>query len=433
MTPRPGWQGSELEGGAVAIGWCFLTMKFLQLFLLSALTAASAWSQDLVGLYLMWQSDPTTTMTVNWVDLHTNSSLDVHFRRVGETAWMKATGTKFAIADTTMQGRRVELQSLLPDTHYEFNIGKPIAKPTEGWRFRTMPRDLNRPVRFVSGGDMMHTRQKLDKATGSAASLDPDFALLMGDLAYANGVSSNRWVDWLKSWMERAVSPNGRLIPMVVGIGNHEVRGGTNGKIPEDAPFFYSLFRSPAQRSYYALDFGDYLSILLLDTAHTQPVAGAQAQWLEGALAERKGKQFVFMAYHYPAYGTTKAPKGGTPLDAKLSIAIREHWMPSWEKYGVTAVFENDHHNYKRTHRLRQHKRDDANGILYLGDGAWAVETRTVPDPATSWWLAKAAGRNHVWEVNLRSSGTSMIRAVDIDGVEFDKVDLATPRTKPVE
>ena len=31
---------------------------------------------------------------------------------------------------------------------------------------------------------------------------------------------------------------------------------------------------------------------------------------------KRKKKQFVFVAYHHPAYGTTKAPKGGTPLDA---------------------------------------------------------------------------------------------------------------------
>lgn len=408
-------------------------MKVLQLLLLAALATVPGWSQDLVGLYLMWQSDPATTMTVNWVDLHANSSLEVHYRRVGETAWSKATGAKFSISDTTMQGRRVELKGLMPDTYYEFNIGKGIEKPTEGWRFRTMPRDLNRPVRFVTGGDMMHTRQKLDKATGSAAALDPDFALLVGDLAYANGVSSNRWVEWLKSWMERAVSPDGRLIPMVVGIGNHEVRGGTNGKIPEDAPFFYSLFRTPEQRSYYALDFGNYMSILVLDTAHTVPVAGTQAQWLEGALAARKDKQFVFVGYHYPAYGTTKAPKGGTPLDAKRSIEIREHWMPIWEKHGVTAVFENDHHNFKRTHRLRQHKRDDANGIVYLGDGAWAVQTRTVPDLANGWWLAKAEGRNHVWEVKLRANGTSTVRAIDIDGKEFDKLDIATPRTKPVE
>ena len=263
-------------------------MPFLRVLLLALFTTASGLTQDLIGLYLMWQSDPATTMTVNWVDLHTDSPLDLHYRRVGEAAWMKAMGAKFSIADTTMQGRRVELKNLLPDTNYEFNIGKPIVKATEGWRFRTMPLDLNRPVRFVTGGDMMHTRQKLDKATANAAALDPDFALLVGDLAYANGVLSNRWVEWLKSWTERAVSPDGRLIPMVAGIGNHEVKGGYNGKAPEDAPFYYSLFRTPESRSYYLLDFGRYLSIVLLDSSHTNPVAGAQAEWLKEALAARR-------------------------------------------------------------------------------------------------------------------------------------------------
>jgi hypothetical protein len=406
-------------------------MRIFLVLLLAAMAPLGA--QDLVGLYLLWQNDPSTTMTVNWVDLHTNTSLDVHYRRVGSSAWTKATGALFQISDTTMQGRRVELKGLTPDTNYEFNIGKPIDKPGEGWRFRTMPKDLNRPVRFVTGGDMMHTRLKLDKATANAAALDPDFALLVGDLAYANGVSSNRWVEWLKSWMERAVAPDGRLIPMVVGIGNHEVKGGYGGKIPEDAPFFYSLFRSPEQRAFYALDFGDYLSIILLDTSHTNPVAGPQAEWLKSALASRKNKQFLFIAYHYPAYGTTKAAREGTPLDKPVSIEIRKEWMPSWEKYGASAIFENDHHNYKRTYRLRGHKRDDLNGILYLGDGAWAVETRTVPAPGTAWWLEKAEGRNHVWEVNLRANGTSTIRAVDIDGKEFDKVELKTPRTTPVD
>lgn len=405
----------------------------MRIFFLLVLAASAGWAQDLVGLYLMWQSDPATTMTINWVDLHASSPLDVHYRRVGEKAWAKATGAKFAIADTTMQGRRVELTGLLPDTHYEFNIGKGIEKPAEGWRFRTMPRDLNRPVHFVTGGDMFSTRLKLDKANKNAGMQDPDFALIVGDLAYANGVSSNRWAEWLKSWMQNAVSPDGRVIPLVVGIGNHEVKGGYDGKIPDDAPFFYSLFTTPERRSFYALDFGEYLSIVVLDTAHTNPIAGSQAEWLDKALAARKGKQFVFVGYHYPAYGTTKAPKGGTPLDAKRAVEIREHWMPKWEKYGVTAVFENDHHNYKRTHPLRGHKRDDKNGIVYVGDGAWAVETRTVPDFATGWWLAKAEGRNHVWDVKIRANGTATLRAVDIEGKEFDKLELGKARTAPVE
>ena len=148
----------------------------------------------------------------------------------------------------------------------------------------------------------------------------------------------------------------------------HEVKGGYNGKVPEDAPFYYSLFRTPASRSYYALDFGGYLSIVLLDSSHTNPVAGAQAEWLKEALAARKDKQFVFVGYHYPAYGTTKAAKEGTPLDKPVSIEIRQHWMPSWEKYGVSAVFENDHHNYKRTYRLRGHKRDtDSCAVMTWG------------------------------------------------------------------
>jgi hypothetical protein len=68
-------------------------------------------------------------------------------------------------------------------------------------------------------------------------------------------------------------------------------------------------------------------------------------------MAKRPGQQFLFAFYHYPAYGTTKSPRGGLPYDAKQSVAIRENWVPHFERFGLTAVFENDHHNYKRTHR----------------------------------------------------------------------------------
>jgi hypothetical protein len=404
----------------------------LLLVVCSLVLTCSALGQDLVGVYLTWKGDPATTMTVNWVDLFEGSSRTVWYRRQGTTEWLSAEGTHTRAGVSTLQVRRVELTGLAPDTSYEFGIGKPPAKETDGWRFRTMPGSLSRPVRFVSGGDMMHSREMVDAMNRRAGALDPDFAMLGGDLAYANGVAATRWVDWLQSWMKNSMGKDRRIIPFVIGIGNHEVKGGYNGRVPDDAPFFYSLFATPEGRSNYVLDFGQYLSVIALDSGHTQPIDGAQADWLGETLAKRPGQQFLFGFYHYPAYGTTKAPKGGLPYDARQSVAIRASWIPHFERYGVTALFENDHHNFKRTHRLRNHKRDDENGLLFLGDGAWGVQPREVPSPEVGWWLAKAEPRNHLFHVELRADGTATIEAVDVKGVVFDRVDLTKPRTRPV-
>jgi hypothetical protein len=94
----------------------------------------------------------------------------------------------------------------------------------------------------------------------------------------------------------------------------------------------------------------------------------------------------------------------------------------------VTAVFENDHHNYKRTHPIRGHKRDDT-GIVYLGDGAWGVTTRTVPKDA--WYLAKAEPRRHLFHITLPPDGPVLVQAVDAAGVVFDATSFPRPRTPP--
>ena len=398
------------------------------LLVLSATPPAS--SEDLIGLYLSWQNDPTTTMTLNWVDPYADSSDTVWYRPYESKEWATASAEQSNVGPMTLQLRRVELKKLKPGTLYEFGIGEKTDDVSHFWRFRTMPATLERPITFVEGGDMMHTRKMLDAMSRNMQKLDPDFAMLIGDLAYEDGVNGTHWIDWLQSWRKFSVAKGKRLIPMVVGIGNHEVKGHYNGKIPEDAPYYYSLFSQPGLRSYYALDFGDYLSLVILDSAHTQPVAGPQAEWLKTALAERDDQQFLFAGYHFPAYGTDKAPKDGTPLDAPLSVEMRKHWIPHFERHGASIIFEHDHHNFKRTHRIRNEKRDDANGLLYLGDGAWGVKTRTVPPDA--WWLAKAEARNHLWHGELRKDGTATFKAIDVEGEVFDEVELTTSRTKPV-
>ena len=154
---------------------------------------------------------------------------------------------------------------------------------------------------------MYGTRAWLDAMNLRAGKEDPLFALLGGDLAYANGSDGGRWRVWLDSWNKCAVAPDGRLIPMVVAIGNHEVKGyqyrPTDAPGREDAPFFYSLFSGKSEGANFTVDFGDYLSLVGVDSGHTANVA-AQTQWLGRVLGNRVDVPRQFVCYHRPAWGT---------------------------------------------------------------------------------------------------------------------------------
>ena len=58
----------------------------------------------------------------------------------------------------------------------------------------------------------------------AAAATDPAFALIGGDLAYANGWGPCylKWDAWLQQWEDNMRTPDGRLIPLLTAIGNHE-------------------------------------------------------------------------------------------------------------------------------------------------------------------------------------------------------------------
>jgi len=389
---------------------------------------------EVIGTYLTWSDDPTTTMTINWVNIYPHTPATVRYRVKGEGEWQTQSGSHHTLTPSVLQVRQVSLDGLQPDTAYEFVIGEdPTASGTSVEWFRTMPRELERPVRFVTGGDMMHTREMVDVMNERAGILDPDFALLGGDFAYADGLYGTRWIDWLESWTSKARGKGGRLIPMVLAIGNHEVRGHYNGNIPHDAPYFYGLFKLPDGRSFHAHDFGNYLSLIILDSGHTEKIVGPQSEWLAKAVAARDEQTFLFPIYHYPAYGTTKGPPGKLPSEAGQSIQIQNAWIPCFERHGVTAVFENDHHTYKRTHRILRNQRDDERGLLFLGDGAWGVHTRPVPAPGEVWYLAHAEARRHLFHVTLRPDGSAQIDAIDARGEVFDQVSLDRPRTAPVQ
>ncbi len=273
---------------------------------------------------------------------------------------------------------------------------------------------------FVVGGDAYFYLAKLRKMNRQIAARDPDFVVVGGDIAYTNGTRAvlkgkgweiKRWRTFLKEWKEQMVTSDGRLIPIVPVLGNHDIKAiALNPK--EELFLFYELFALPEKGvSYRTLDAGNYLSLFLLDTGHTYHIEGLQAKWLEKSLAARENVSYKMAAYHIGAYPSVYSFHGRTPKK------IRSEWSPLFERYHMNAAFEHHNHAYKRTYRMKDGK-IDPDGVLYLGDGSWGVSPRK---PKRMWYLEAAAQTNAVCLVTLRPK-ECRVEAVDNQGDVIDSV-----------
>ena len=65
---------------------------------------------------------------------------------------------------------------------------------------------------------------------------------------------------------------------------------------------------------------------------------------------------------------------------------MRKHWSPLFDKYGLDAAFENDHHIYKRSNLIKGGKVDPS-GTLYIGDGAWGYKPVPFRKRTGGMWL----------------------------------------------
>ena len=254
-------------------------------------------------LFLTWQRDPTTTMTIQWIGtIGETSDTKVYYSRtkpetiipaiklsslpvsgVAAVGAVVEAAKKEIKADpwksqapkikpypmTDLKVFRVELTGLEPGTDYSFRIGS--QSPT--YRFRTMPAKATDTIHFISGGDCGINNHAIANNI-QAARQDPMFSVIGGDLGYDNGKSVEISLAFIRNYSRTMIGRDGRLIPMLACLGNHEVDGGYN-KPREKAPFFYALFDGLYnETSYNTLDFGDYLSLVLLDTGHISPIGG---------------------------------------------------------------------------------------------------------------------------------------------------------------
>lgn len=339
-------------------------------------------------LFLTWQQDPTTTMTIQWIGPETIGTSSIQYATLESPLWQIAKPITKPYPNTALNVHRCELTGLKPGTEYQFHFGD----PDQELRFRTMPAKATDTLQFVSGGDCgvnLH-------AIGTnilAARQEPYFALIAGDLAYDNGKSPEVFTQFLRNYHHHMVDSQDRLIPLVSCLGNHEVNGGFK-KTRADSPQYLSVFDGfYSERTYGVLDIGDYLSLVLLDTDHISPIAGEQTDWLAKTLAERQDRPHLIVANHVPAYPSYRPPEGVNGTTG-TGDEQRVHWCPLFERYNVDVVLEHHDHTFKRTHPLVNGLKDK-NGVIYLGDGSWG-KLRIPKKPESRPYLANVSAAYHM-------------------------------------
>jgi hypothetical protein len=374
------------------------------------------------AVYLTWQADPSSTMTVCWINDDEENG-DMKYRKVGQSEWttLRASPSDAPYARRFL--RTIILEQLDPDTEYEFMVSGYVTV----YRFRTAPARISSPIKFVVTGDV-DVNDTADAMARATAAQEPLFIAVIGDHAYEDSKADLhwKWARYFESWHRWFRGTNNRLIPIVPGVGNHEMfygMAGSHADFDNSAEwrkrygiYYYHYFPFPgAGQPYGALDFGNYLSLIVLDTEHSSPtITGSDQQslWFGSQLEARDKTKHLLPLYHVPAYPSNRA------FTDPLNTRVRSAWTPLMENAGVQLAFEHHDHTYKRTKPLRGGV-ESPGGTVFMGDGAWGVSTRGVD--LSRPYLAQAASVNHSIIVTLTPT-SRQINVIDTSGQVIDSL-----------
>ncbi|MGJ8654118.1 MAG: fibronectin type III domain-containing protein [Opitutaceae bacterium] len=377
-------------------------------------------------LLFTYSGDPSTTLTANWQSIYELEGgasrpdsgqavvyYDTRSRGGDHTKYAK----KIVGGVETIEGLndryiyRAQLVGLKPDETYYIVVGNPETGFSEEVKVKTIPAD-DSPLCFVTGGDM-GTSEDTRRLLRHSATYAPSFAVIGGDIAYANGAlkSVGLWDTWLNYYTEEMVTPEGYTIPVVLAIGNHEVSGFYN-KPKSHAPFFFGLFAQDPDKSYFMRQFGSEFALLVLDSGHVA-THESQVEWLSESLKKVQSIRHKAAVYHIPLYPTHRG------FMEQYSIAGREYWASVFDEFGLTVAFENHDHTFKRSYPIKDGKvTEDGSGTLYLGDGCWGRDARDI-DYEKRWYIDAIGSIQHFWVVNVNTE-QMVYRAVDMENRVFD-------------
>lgn len=377
------------------------------LFIFVLLSASQALAQPR-HLYLTWDNPDTAhtqTVVFQTLDKAVRPRVEIFLEGNDKPTVVPCKTVMFS--GYSRRIHHVTLPNLKAYTTYKFRAGDDRYGWSSWKTFRTLASDST-PLKMLTGGDMYRHLETVQLLQAGAPK-NPDVALIGGDIAYADGKLDRMgfWDDWLDNWDQHLNGPDGRLVPIICAIGNHETNGAF-GQPRSNAPFYFTFFPQGGD-PYFNRHLGSEIELVVLDSGHVT-THKSQVPFLRKVLSESKAK-YKLALYHVPCYPTQGDYNG------PQAIQGRQHWVPEFDKYQLSLAMENHDHVFKRSHPLKGGKIDQQ-GTVYIGDGCWGRTPRRIAEKR--WYHAKAESRNHFWLLQNTPQGLDC-QAIDKVGEVFDK------------
>ena len=304
----------------------------------------------------------------------------------------------------------ITVTELLPGTRYYYQVVTDGQTRSEMSSFETAP-TTPEPFRFVAFGDIGRATGPQRRIASRIEALQPDLALLTGDIVYENGEASNFTPQYFDVYRRTIAG-----IPFYPSLGNHDLHT-SNGRPYLDA--FY-LPEGPGDERYYSFDYSNAHFVALEVTEENQIPGAAMLAWLEDDLA-RSVKTWKIVFFHVPMHSNL----GSHGDDRTIASALE----PIFNAHGVDLVLQGHNHFYSRTHPI-------ANGIpvtssarevtnpgapIYVVAGGGGMGLSRLGPPGLGEAFARSA--HHVVSVDV-SENRLALSAIDADGTVFDAVTL---------
>jgi 3',5'-cyclic AMP phosphodiesterase CpdA len=285
--------------------------------------------------------------------------------------------------------RIATLSGLEPDTEYCYSIA--------GWSAPTALHTARRagsgtPLRFVVFGDSGAGSEGQLAIRDQLGLVPFDLMLHTGDVAYERGSLTE-----LESAFFAMYQGYLRNVPAFPASGNHDY------ETASAAPF-RQVFALPENggelglERWYSFDYGD-VHFVALDTEWELT---AQAEWLDRDLSQNQ-LPWTIVYLHRPPFSS--GYHGG-------SLAVRDAFVPLFERHHVQLVLAGHDHDYERTLPIQ--------GITYVVTGGGGRYTRPV---GASDFTAFSQEVLHFVQGTVDGDSLTL-RAIDATGQQIDSVTL---------